>query len=79
MPYFTLNNGHTVPAIGTGTFTGTRATAKAEPGTMYVLKHPRQANHTVDSHTWFACLHMCGWLLWGRTLHFPHRDILKYT
>lgn len=35
MPYFTLNNGHTVPAIGTGTFTGTRATAKAEPGTMY--------------------------------------------
>lgn len=22
MPYFTLNNGHKVPAIGTGTFTG---------------------------------------------------------
>jgi len=35
MPYFKLSNGESQPAIGMGTFTGTRHTMKAEPGTMY--------------------------------------------
>ena len=35
MPHYTLNTGAKIPAIGMGTFTGTRGTAKAEGGTMY--------------------------------------------
>jgi len=35
MPHYTLNTGAKIPAIGMGTFTGTRNTAKAEGGTMY--------------------------------------------
>eukprot|EP00039_Didymoeca_costata_P024602 m.10815 g.10815 ORF g.10815 m.10815 type:complete len:397 (+) comp4323_c0_seq1:100-1290(+) len=35
MPTFTLRNGETMPAIGMGTFTGTRNTARAEAGTMF--------------------------------------------
>lgn len=35
MPHFPLNNGQQLPAIGMGTFTGTRNTAKAEGGTLY--------------------------------------------
>merc|ERR1712137_462325 len=35
MPYKTLSNGVRVPAIGMGTFTGTRNTAKAQAVTLY--------------------------------------------
>eukprot|EP00730_Choanoeca_flexa_P014052 TRINITY_DN6001_c0_g1_i1.p1 TRINITY_DN6001_c0_g1~~TRINITY_DN6001_c0_g1_i1.p1 ORF type:complete len:383 (+),score=65.13 TRINITY_DN6001_c0_g1_i1:60-1208(+) len=34
LPHFTLPTGDRIPSIGMGTFTGTRLTAQAEPGTM---------------------------------------------